>query len=384
VPDRARLSDPSVEAALGRAQELGELGVQVCAFLQGELIIDTWEGVVERGSNRLVNGDTLFPIFSISKAVTATAVHIQASRGLIAYDAPLANYWPEYGINGKDQITVGHVLSHRAGVPQMPEDVTPEQMADWQWMTDRLAEMTPVAQPGTRNAYLSMTFGWLLGEVVRRTDPGRRPIGEFIHEEICEPLGMDSYFLGLPEIAKERVATLTIDEMPPPLPPNSLLAKATPEAVRLLPPVFNRPDVQAGLLPAVGAIANARSVARFFAMLAGGGELDGVRLLDRRRVEGLLEPRPDFDLVDDTYGKVMPVGVGGLWLDVPDVIPGGLGDSVLAHAGAGSTVAWADLSSGLACAICHNRMFTGLDPSPFQALGDAMRMKGLGGHVKTD
>jgi CubicO group peptidase (beta-lactamase class C family) len=140
-----------------------------------------------------------------------------------------------------------------------------------------------------------------------------------------------------------------------------------------VPEVFNRPDVHRSCIPAVGGIANARSVSRFFALLANGGELDGVRLLSEARVRSFLEPRPDFGGDDVTYGRRLPVGVGGLWVEAPGVTPdGGLGH-VLCHPGAGGTVGWADLDNRLAVAICHNRMFGVLPEHPFAAIADAVR-----------
>lgn len=359
-----------VEAALTRARELGEIGVQVAAYRDGELIVDAWIGDTGGDEPRPVDGDTLFPIFSVTKAITATALHLQAERGLVDYDAPVARYWPEYGVNGKERITVRHVLSHRAGVPQMPAGVGPETVVDWDWMTERLAAETPVVEPGTRNTYLSMTFGWIVGEVVRRTDPRHRPIDRFVAEEIGGPLGMDGYFLGLPASERARVATLSYPNRPPSPPEGSLVDRATPLPVRLLPEPYNRPEVQGGVLPAVGAIANARSVARFFAMIAGHGELDGVRLLSRERVEALLERRPSYDTPDETYGRRMPVGTGGFWLELPDV-PADV--RALGHTGAGGSVAWAEPDSGLAVAICHNRMFAAGGEPPFRALVQAVR-----------
>ena len=119
---------------------------------------------------------------------------------------------------------------------------------------------------------------------------------------------------------------------------------------------------------------DARSVARFFAMLANRGELDGVRLLSEERVLGFLERRPDFDQDDETYGRVMPVGAGGLWVVAPGVSASGpLSDRILSHLGAGGSIGWADVDSGLAVAICHNRMFGTPPESPFAAIGDAVR-----------
>jgi CubicO group peptidase (beta-lactamase class C family) len=354
-----------MDEALATALAANEVGVQICAYRNGEPVVDAWAGDMGGAHGEPVRAETLFPIFSVSKAVTATALHIQAERGVVEYDAPIATYWPEYGTRGKERITIRDVLTHRAGVPQMPADVTPERMCDWDWMIDRLADVEPVYEPGSHNTYLSMVFGWLLGEVVRRTDPHRRPFARFVAEEICAPLKMTSYFFGIPPQDEQRVATLSFPGQPPPPPKGSLVRSAVPPQVVLAPAAFNRPDVHAASIPAVGGIANAGSLVRLFAMLAGRGELDGVRLLSEDRVMSFLEPRSDISEHDETYGRPMPVGVGGYWL----AAPGGQAEGrIISHTGAGGTLGWADVDTGLAVAFCHNRMGGGGLPALAQAV----------------
>jgi CubicO group peptidase (beta-lactamase class C family) len=346
-----------VAGAVAESLSCGERGVQIAAMLGGSPIVDACGGDMGDETQTPVGPNAMFPIFSVSKAVTAIAVHVQVERGLLSYDAPLTTFWPEYGARGKDAITVAHVLAHRAGVPQMPDDVTPERMCDWDWMIERLAEVEALYPPGTRNAYHSMTFGWLLGEVVRRTDPLGRSFAQFVHEEICGPLGMERLFFGVPAELEQSVATLS-SAGPAAQPATPLVRRAVPAPVALAPEVFNRADVRRAVIPAVGAVANAHSVVRLFAMLAGRGELDGVRLLSEERVLSLLEARPAEP--DEIYGRVMPVGVGALWLAAPGGQDGG---RVLSHTAAGGTLAWADVDSGLAVAFCHNRMgAAGLGP----------------------
>jgi CubicO group peptidase (beta-lactamase class C family) len=346
-------SSPLLRDALAAALGNEEIGIQICAYRHGEQIADGCAGTMGDVAGRPVDGNTLFPIFSTSKAVTATALHVQAERGLVDYDAPLATYWPEYGNRGKERITVRHVLTHRAGVPQMPEDVTPERLGDWDWMVERLAEMEPVYEPGSHNTYLSMTFGWLLGEVVRRTDPQGRSFDRFVAEEVCRPLGMDAFYFGVPAAFEERVATLSFPNQPPPHPEGSLVRRAVPPQVVLAPAAFNRADVHGAVIPAVGGISNARSLVRLFAMYAGRGELDGVRLLSEDRVLSFLQPRSDIAEHDETYGRPMPVGFGGLWLAAPG---GQASGRILSHTAAGGTLGWADVDTGLAVAFIHNRM----------------------------
>lgn len=353
------LSTPQLDAALEHAVALGEHSLQVAAYSGDELIIDTWIGDIDER--------TVFPIFSVSKAVTALAVHLQVERDFVDLAAPIARYWPEYGAAGKDAITVEQVLCHRAGVPQMPAEITPELLGDWDWVCTRLAELEPLFAPGTTNAYHSLSFGWLLGEVVRRTDPHGRSFAAFVTDELCAPLGVQSFWFGIPPEVEPRVARLIFPEPPPP--PSALANLAVPPQVALAPEAFNRSDVHAACIPAVGGVADARSVARLFAVLANGGR----PLLSEQRVSSMLQPRPDFELDDETYGRRLPVGVGGLWIEAPGVVPLGYDGGVLCHPGVGGTLGWAEPATGLAVAICHERMFAAVPEHPFSAIADAIR-----------
>ena len=196
------MTSTPLKDALKAALAVGERGVQVAAYLDGRLIADEaagqWEPA-DGGDARPVTPDTLFPVFSITKAVTATAVNLQVQRGLISYDTPVARVWPEYGVHGKDEITVGHVLCHRSGVPQIDASVTVDTLGDWDALTAMVADQIPVAPPDTMNAYSAYGFGWTLGEVVRRTDPQHRGFHQFVRDDVLAPLGMDDFFLGLPD-----------------------------------------------------------------------------------------------------------------------------------------------------------------------------------------
>ncbi len=339
--------------------------LQVAAYRDGELVADAWTG--ER--------DAVYPAFSVGKAIVALAIHLQAQRGLLDVDAPVATYWPEYSSHGKDAITIRHVLSHRAGVPQAPPGLTVEKLSDREWILEQLTAVTPMFEPGTGNAYLPLAFGWILDEVVRRTDPDGRTIDVFVAQELCEPLGVESFWWGIAPEVESRVATLTYPGAPPPPMPGAPVLLAAPTTVALGPEVFNRPDVHRAVVPAVGAISDARSLARLFGIYAGRGELDGRRWMTDDAVAMCLTPRPDFDTPDLTYGRRMAVGQGGVWIEAPGVVASGSAD-VLAHPGAGGSVAWAQLDRGLSVAIVHNRMFA--SPAehpdhPFSAIADAVR-----------
>jgi CubicO group peptidase (beta-lactamase class C family) len=355
-----------VQQALDHAtREGGEIGVQVAAYLGGKLVVDAWSGVADPATGRLVDGDTLFNVYSVTKAVAATALHILADRSHIGYDTPVTRYWPEYGAHGKARTTVRDVLTHRACVPQMPAGVTPERMCDWQWMTTAIADLKPLAEPGTKTLYLSMTFGWIIGELVRRADPEGRSLGRFVREEIAAPLGIADLWIGIPDEVEPRIAKLTDAMVPVPaeyLPP--LFLASMPEQVALNPTVFERPDVRRAEVAGVGGIFNARSEARFWAMLAGGGELDGVRLLSKELVATLNMPRANSEERDPVmFGFPIPITIGGFWFGgAHPPVTAVQSPRALCHPGQGNSIGWADPDTGLAVAICHNKLFNPTSP----------------------
>lgn len=359
-PMHAKL-DPGgvVEAAIRREVNAGrEIGVQVCAYLDGKRAIDTWAGYADEGTGREVTGETLFNVYSVTKAVIVTALHMQVDRGLLEYDAPVSTYWPEYGINGKEATTVRHIITHRAGVPQMPEGVDIETMCDWDWMTSHIAALTPLAPPGTKALYQSMTFGWLVGELVRRSDPRHRPIGTFVREEIAVPLGLSDLWIGLPDAAVPRFAK-HVNAIPSSGVQPPLALAATPAAVTLKPEIYaENAMVRRTGIPGVGGIFNARSLARFFAMLANGGELDGVRLLSEAATRGLYVLRDNPTEPDEVmYGVPIPLTIGGFWIGGPYPPTCSVrSPKAICHPGFGNNIAWADPEAGLAVAFCHNRM----------------------------
>lgn len=353
---RSQIVDDTIARLIAEGREIG---VQVAAYLDGKLVVDSWGGLANPQTGRAVDGDTLFNMFSVTKPLAATALHIQVARGLVDYDARVADYWPGYAANGKEATTVRDVLTHRAGIPQMPEGVTPERMCDWEWMITEIEKLTPLAPPGEKALYLSMTFGWLVGEIVRRTDPGKRSIGRFIREEIALPLNAPDIWVGLPDDQVGRVAKLTNAAPPVPaeyLPP--LYTASMPPQVDLIPEVFERADVRRAEIAGVGGIFTARSCARFWAMLAQAGELDGVRILPADLVATFNTPRPYSDEPDPVmFGMPVPLGIAGFWLggENPPVAAAKY-PRALCHPGAGNSIGFADPQTRLAVAITHNRM----------------------------
>ncbi|OAL54593.1 beta-lactamase/transpeptidase-like protein [Pyrenochaeta sp. DS3sAY3a] len=356
-------NDPRVLAALEESIKAGETGVSVAVYQRGELIIDAHAGIANPATSLPVTASTLFPVFSVTKGVTALAVHIQVERGLVDLNAPIAKYWPEFAVNGKDKITITQALSHRAGIPQMPQGVTPELMANWDWMVQQIANYSPVFPPGTVNAYHVLVWGWIIGEVVVRTDPAHRPFDKFVYEEICEPLGVTDFYLGVPETELGRVATLSGGNSAPLIDNYNIC----PPEVFCGSNVHNLKVVQKCVDPGAGAITTAAAVAKIFALFAEGGELDGVRLLSKDRVATFTEPREDAHDQDKIVAIPTWFGAAGFYLggeagsSVP-LVPNHR--RVIYSPGAGGSYAWADLKDRVAVAICHNNMDAGIIHDP--------------------
>ena len=337
----------AVDDAIGE----GEVGLQFAVYKDNKLVVDVLGGVADKTTGRKVDKDTLFNVFSVTKAITATALHIQAERGLVSYDAPISRYWPEFAAHGKAKATVRDALTHRTGIPSMPEGVTPEQMADYDWMVRAVANLKPIFEPGTTNAYHSYTWGWIVAEIVRRTDAKKREFRQFVMDEITKPLGITDLWIGLPAELEPRVARMENDQISV-IDQSTLRGKSMPIQVAGTQAVFGRSAVRRGCIPGAGGIFNAPSCARFWALLANEGQLDGVRLVSAERVRACLKPRPDTDTLDVGRGTITRVGVGGYWLAADGVVGKG---RILCHPGLGNSVGWADLDNRLAVAICHNR-----------------------------
>ena len=185
--------------------ERGEVGAAVCVYLDGRPVVDLWGGVADAVEGRPWQEDTLVLVYSATKGVTATCANLLVQRGLLDPEAAVAAIWPEFAANGKGEITVGQVMSHQAGLPCVEGDFTLDESLAWQPMVATLAAQAPVWAPGTKHGYHMRTYGWLVGEIIRRADPAHRSVGAFWRDEIAEPLGLD-FWIGLPEELEPRVA----------------------------------------------------------------------------------------------------------------------------------------------------------------------------------
>ena len=197
----------TIQALLDEWTSTGaERGVQVAVYHRGRLIVDAWSGIADVRSGRPVDGGTLFPVYSVSKGVTATIVHRLVERGRMFYDQSIAGVWPEFAAHGKERITLRQALNHSAGLPNVPRRVELAGIADWNAMCAEVADLTPVFPPGSRAEYHAITFGWIVGEPACRA--AGRSFPQLLKEEIADPLGVDGLFIGLPAEEASRVAFL--------------------------------------------------------------------------------------------------------------------------------------------------------------------------------
>jgi CubicO group peptidase (beta-lactamase class C family) len=243
----------------------------------------------------------------------------------------------------------------------MPAGATTEMMIDWEAMCAAIAASTPLWPPGTKVSYHSLTFGWIIGEIVRRVDG--RPIAQFAREELCQPLGIEDFYLGLPDTMAGRVAPLR--EEPEPVEtatePNELDLLVMPPHLTTAE-VFNRPDVRRASIPGAGGIMNARAIARHYAMLAGGGVLAGVRILSAERIDLIRALQTDAH--DELFGEPNRKGLGymlGGDEDIGGVIAMGRAGDEFGHPGKGGSLGFADPSRKLGFGLTKNLMKAEMD-----------------------
>ena len=183
----------------------GEVGAACCVYVGGRPVVDLWGGLADKETNRPWNEDTIVQIASTTKGATAICAHILTQRGELDLDAAVVTYWPEFGANGKDQIPVRWLLSHQVGLPVIDTPLTLEEAFAWDPVIRALEAQRPLWQPGTEHVYHSMTFGYLVGEIVRRISG--KSLGTFFADEVARPLNLHAW-IGLPEAQEPKVARL--------------------------------------------------------------------------------------------------------------------------------------------------------------------------------
>jgi len=342
----------------------GEVGAACCVYWRGVAVLDLWGGLADEAARRSWQRDTRVLVFSASKGAVAICLNQLAERGEIDLEAPVARYWPEFaqgGNAGKAAITVGSVLAHRAGLPLVEADLTRDEVFAGAAVLASIEKQAPLWDPGVAHGYHARTFGWILGEVVRRVTG--RSLGAYIAAEIAGPLGLE-FDVGLPESLESRVATI----YPPPPPtdpleiemrerflgPGTLLGRVLAGPGDLAyGDVWNSRELHAAEIPSSNGIGNARALARMYAATL--GEVDGVRLLQPATVEAarrVVSDGPDRVIHFETrFGR-------GFML--PPTLALDCAAGCFGHPGAGGSLGFADPENEMAFGYVTNRMQLGM------------------------
>jgi CubicO group peptidase (beta-lactamase class C family) len=345
--------EPVIDVFTQNFDDRGEVGAAVCVYLDGQPVVDLWGGLADPTIGARWQEDSLVLVYSATKGVTAICANLLIQRGQLDPEATVASLWPEFAANGKGAITVGQTMSHQAGLPLVEGDFTLEESLSWQPMVDALARQAPIWEPGKQHGYHMRTYGWLVGEIIRRADPAHRTPGTFWREEIGDPLGID-FWIGLPEAMESRVARL----VPPKQDLRAALAPFGDDL--LLARVFSNPgghfnydhmwntrELHAAELPSSNGIGSARGLARLYASCI--GEIDGSRTLSAETVSGATLERAcgkdEVLMIESCFGLGFMLGRSFGAANPPDAF---------GHAGAGGSLAFADPDSGVAFAYVMN------------------------------
>jgi len=330
-----------------------ETGASVCVMLDGEPVADLWGGFKDAACTRAWEADTICNVMSVTKAMSATCLHVLVDRGLVDLDAPVARYWPEFAANGKAGIKVRWLLDNRAGLPVLADDLWPGAILDWQAMTDALAAQAPMLTPGGEPAYHIRTAGFLVGEVVRRVSG--RSLGQFFREEIAQPYGID-FAIGLTPDEQARCADFIPQTAGTLLDAGlhqagSMVARAARQLPKPLD--YNAAAYRAAQIPSTNGHGNGRSVARFYALLACGGELGGRRLMRRETLDAALVMQ--HQARESVMGRQYRQALGFL-LNTPEDFEVGPNPNAFGLLGAGGALGFTDPDRRLSFGYVENRM----------------------------
>lgn len=357
----AGMSPEAVEAIWQAAVNLYRSGVhpalQLCLRREGKVVLDRAIGHAEGNGphdaagapKRLATPATPFCIYSTSKAVTAVVVHLLAERGVLDLEDRVGDYIPEYASRGKERTTIAHVLAHRAGVPGIPrEALSLEHINDTEYIIGLLSDAKPFAKPGTLLAYHAVSGGFILGEIVRRATG--RGIREVLAAEILDPLGFRWTNYGVAPADVDAVGRDYVTG-PPLLPPlGALTTRVLGVPVDRVVELAGDPRFRTAVVPAGNVITTANELARFFEILRAGGELDGVRVLERETISRALTEQSHLE-IDLQLG--FPVRYSyGLMLGAKLLSPYGRDtDQAFGHLGFINIAGWADPERALSAAV---------------------------------
>jgi CubicO group peptidase (beta-lactamase class C family) len=355
---------PLKEAFARNFEEYGEIGASLAVMVDGRMVVDLWGGFMDAARARLWERDTIVNAYSTTKGMVAACAHRLVERGLLNIDAPVAKYWPEFAQGGKQSLPVRYLLCHKAGLPAIRDPLPMGTLYDWDAMAAALARQTPWWEPGAKHGYHAVTFGFLVGEVIRRVSG--KSVGTYFRDEIAAPLGID-FHIGL--AAKEDTRTATMLPSPPPDPDSeeaklvaatfSDLESATAKALMnppdlIVPDVVNTRQWRAAEIPASNGHGNARALARFYGALASGGKLDGIRMLEEQTIERAITEEASG--IDEITRVPSRFGLG-FQLTRPEMRLGH-GQRGFGHAGMGGSLGFADPDARIGFGYAMNQMIS--------------------------
>ena len=330
-------------------------GAGLAVYRHGQLVLDIHGGMADQEVGKPVSEDTMFILYSSTKAMTASCLHILWERGKLSWDDSVADFWPGFAKNGKESVTIRHILTHQGGFPESPYELTWDKWNDWDAVVEAIENIVPEYQPGQVMAYHHRNFGWVIGELVRRIDG--RPFAQFLKEEVMDPLEMHDAYVGLPSALEGRVSRMhAMDDCD------------RPGMIR----PYNRPEVHQSVQPAGGGITTAGDLARFYAMLGGGGSLDRVQIMKPETVEEVTNLQ--IEAMDHSLAQNMRRCLGMGLADQRMAADESKGSHTFGHAGAGTSVGWADPEAGLAMAFITNGFRANRTNTPrLEAISRAVR-----------
>lgn len=337
-------------------RERGDIGASVAVSVDGEMVVDLWGGHADEAQSQPWQENTLVNVYSTTKTMAALCLLVLADRGQVDLDANVANYWPEFAANGKEQVKVRHFMSHSAGLSGLESPVSETDLYDWNKITSLLAAQAPWWEPGTKSGYHAITQGYLLGEVVRRVTG--KTLGTFFADEIARPLGAD-FHIGTDESEFGRIGEM----IPPQATPQQELA-ADPDSIAAR--TFRSPPIDAlwsrnegwrkAEIPAANGHGNARSVVRAQTPVACGGSAFGVDLVSRATVERIFEEQTNgMDMV-----LAVPIRFGMGYGLQSDIAPMGPNQKVCYWGGWGGSLALVDCDARVCISYVMNKMVSTL------------------------
>jgi CubicO group peptidase (beta-lactamase class C family) len=358
-----------------------EIGAAISFVVDGESVIDLWGGHYDAERTRAWEQDTIVNTYSTTKGMTAICAHQLIERGLIDLDAPVARYWPQFAAGGKAEIPVRWLLSHQAGLPAVRDLLPDDAVVNWDVMTAALAAQEPWWEPGTKHGYHALTYGFLVGEVIRRASG--RTVGAWFRENVAGPLGAD-FQIGFGPEHDARTSDLhgslfqrggaTTPDLPGPL---GQMMRDMTDPTTMTGAAFNNPPRGADRVntrawrgaevPAANGHGTARALSRIYGALARGGEIDGVRILERESIE---RARTEQAFGPDAVLGQLPMRFGLGFMLRQDLMPLSPSENAFGHPGAGGSIGMADPDAKVGFGYVMNKMHMGLvgGPSAFAVL----------------